>query len=89
MCVCVFGSRSLHRHTGFSFCTQFGPTGNGTSCGSWNDTLVAQANAIFFREWFQRFPEFRKNDLFFTGESYAGEASAMRALSCLCCDMSI
>jgi len=58
---------------GFSYCTQFGPSGNGTSCGPWNDTSVAIANANFYEEWFGNlFPEYAQHDIFFTGESYAG-----------------
>lgn len=57
---------------GFSYCSQYGPSGNGTSCGPWNDTSTAEANAQFFINWFKVFPEYKANKLFFTGESYAG-----------------
>lgn len=68
---------------GFSYCDggkgspwgngKTGPGGDGYSCGPWNDALVAKANAAFLRNLFARdFPEFAKNELFITGESYAG-----------------
>jgi carboxypeptidase C (cathepsin A) len=45
---------------GFSYCTQYGPAANGTSCGAWNDTLTAEANANFIINWFKMFPEYAK-----------------------------
>jgi len=57
---------------GFSYCTPIGPTGNGTSCGNWNDSYVAQTNFMFLTNWFQQFPEYLPNPLYITGESYAG-----------------
>lgn len=65
---------------GFSYCDgqsgpNNGPSGDGYSCGPWNDTSVAKANAAFLRGLFAKdghFPEFAKNELFITGESYAG-----------------
>lgn len=57
---------------GFSYCSEYGPKGNGTSCGPWNDTTVAQANSLFYENWFKLFPAYAKHDVFFTGESYAG-----------------
>jgi serine carboxypeptidase-like clade 1 len=57
---------------GFSYCTQLGPSGNGTSCGPWNDTLTAQVNANFIVEWFGVFSNYLSNEFFITGESYAG-----------------
>ncbi len=57
---------------GFSYCTQYGPAANGTSCGAWNDTLTAQVNANFIIEWFKTFPQYKDNQFFITGESYAG-----------------
>ena len=38
---------------GFSYCDPAGPAGNGTSCGSWNDELVAAANHKFLTNWIQ------------------------------------
>jgi serine carboxypeptidase-like clade 1 len=57
---------------GFSYCTQYGPAANGTSCGAWNDTLTAEANVNFIIKWFGLFPEYKANEFFITGESYAG-----------------
>jgi len=57
---------------GFSFCDPIGPSGDGTSCGPWNDSLVATVNHQFLVNWFKEFPEFSKNDFYLTGESYAG-----------------
>ena len=57
---------------GFSYCEPIGPTGGGTSCGAWNDSLVASANHAFYSNWVKDFPEFTTNEWFITGESYAG-----------------
>ena len=62
---------------GFSYCTPPGPPGNGTACGTWNDTRCGVADAealgIIFNKhmpWLL----FGSPDtkLFFMGESYAG-----------------
>jgi hypothetical protein len=55
-----------------SYCTPAGPTGDGTSCGDWNDGLVANANHAFVTDLIKVFPEFAANGLYITGESYAG-----------------
>jgi len=63
---------------GFSYCDggsgkNTGPSGDGYSCGPWNDTSVAKANHNMLKSLFTNdFPEFAKNDLFISGESYAG-----------------
>jgi len=57
---------------GFSYCDPVGPSGDGFSCGNWNDSLVAPANHQFLINWFQQFPELAKNEFYITGESYAG-----------------
>jgi hypothetical protein len=72
---------------GYSYCTgqpagtnpakpgsaNTGPSGDGYSCGPWDDASVAKANAAFIRNLFTKdFPEYAKNPLFITGESYAG-----------------
>ena len=65
---------------GFSYCDgqtshpeNDGPSGDGYSCGPWNDTTVAKANHHFLKTLFSKdFPEYAKNELYITGESYAG-----------------
>lgn len=57
---------------GFSYCDPAGPTGDGYSCGNWNDALVGTTNHAFLKAWIKEFPEFAQNDMFITGESYAG-----------------
>jgi len=63
---------------GFSYCDgqkgpNTGPSGDGYSCGPWNDTTVAKANHAFLKNLFSSdFKEFAKNPMFITGESYAG-----------------
>ena len=41
--------------------------------GSWNDTSQAEAYAHTLASFVSSFPEFKENDLFLTGESYAGQ----------------
>jgi len=57
---------------GFSYCDPIGPTGDGFSCGNWNDSLVWQTNHRFLSNWIKKFPQFAQNDFYITGESYAG-----------------
>jgi len=57
---------------GFSYCEPAGPSGSGTSCGSWNDTKTARHNLEFLKNWRSAFPEFSTQDLYLIGESYAG-----------------
>ena len=58
---------------GFSYCTEFGPSGGGTSCGPWKDTDVFKANhKVVTTIMNEIFPELKKNELYITGESYAG-----------------
>lgn len=33
---------------------------------------LARDNLVFLKRWFYKFPQFRNNSLFITGESYAG-----------------
>lgn len=56
---------------GFSYCNG-DVTGDGNSCGVWNDTRAADAEFAALSGWFDLFPERRANQLFLTGESYAG-----------------
>lgn len=57
---------------GFSYCNPAGPKAGGTSCGAWNDELVAAANYNFIQNWRNSFPEYMASKFFLTGESYAG-----------------
>ncbi|KAK7267185.1 hypothetical protein RIF29_19850 [Crotalaria pallida] len=36
------------------------------------DEITAKDNLVFLQRWFTKFPEFKNNDFFITGESYAG-----------------
>ncbi|XP_061353077.1 serine carboxypeptidase-like 45 isoform X1 [Gastrolobium bilobum] len=36
------------------------------------DEMTAKDNLVFLQNWFSRFPEYKNNDFFITGESYAG-----------------
>mmetsp|Transcript_41795 Transcript_41795/g.111392 ORF Transcript_41795/g.111392 Transcript_41795/m.111392 type:complete len:580 (-) Transcript_41795:623-2362(-) len=57
---------------GFSYCNG-DPTGDGNSCGAWDDNRTAAADFRALRGWFDElFPEYKTNDLYLTGESYAG-----------------
>ncbi|EDQ86178.1 uncharacterized protein MONBRDRAFT_11261 [Monosiga brevicollis MX1] len=57
---------------GFGYCTPAGPAGLGTSCGDWNDELVAKANQIVLTRFVEQMPAYRQRSTFITGESYAG-----------------
>ena len=57
---------------GFSYC-HGDPTGNGTSCGEWDDARMADAMHAALSGWYRLFPERRGLPLYLTGESYAGE----------------
>ncbi|GFP84997.1 serine carboxypeptidase-like 45 [Phtheirospermum japonicum] len=37
-----------------------------------NDNMTAKDNFNFLKNWFKKFPEFKNNELYITGESYAG-----------------
>ncbi|MCD7454311.1 Serine carboxypeptidase-like 45 [Datura stramonium] len=37
-----------------------------------NDEVTARDNLVFLLRWFHKFPQYRKSNLFLTGESYAG-----------------
>ncbi|CAE7939463.1 Serine carboxypeptidase 1 [Symbiodinium microadriaticum] len=64
--------RNLPPPIGFSYCNPTGPSGDGYSCGSWNDTKTAKHSLIFMQNWMKAFPEYSSNRLFLVGESYAG-----------------
>lgn len=65
------------------------PAGSGSSSGystcikddkpvacEWTDQSQAEAYAHTLAAFFQEFPEFKENDLYFTGESYAGQCES-------------
>jgi carboxypeptidase C (cathepsin A) len=64
---------------GYSYCDPAGPAGKGNSCGSWNDTRTAVHNYDFLLEFFKAYPEFKSNELYLSGESYAGKYVPMLA----------
>lgn len=55
--------------SGFSTCNQGGKP---VPC-AWNDTSQGEAYAHTLAQFFKEFPEYSKNDLYMTGESYAGQ----------------
>lgn len=57
---------------GYSYCDKEGPSGDGYSCGVWNDERVAKINSLFVDRIFERYPRYGKQDLYIIGESYAG-----------------
>ena len=56
---------------GFSYCHD-DPTGEGTSCGDWDDDRFSRVAYGALAAWYEKFPEFGGNGLYLTGESYAG-----------------
>jgi carboxypeptidase C (cathepsin A) len=64
--------RNLPPPVGFSYCSGAGPSGDGKSCGRWNDTSTAKHSFEFLNNWYAAFPEFAQRDLYLAGESYAG-----------------
>ena len=57
--------------TGFSYCNN-NATGDGYSCGAWNDTRQALVSYAALDGFFDRFPHLQNNGLHLAGESYAG-----------------
>lgn len=55
---------------GFSTCNENGKTA--TIC-KWNDVTQAQAYAATLMAFYKAYPEYAKNPLYLTGESYAGQ----------------
>ena len=56
---------------GFSYCND-DPTGDGNSCGEWDDDRMAKVSYAALSGWFELFPERKAHPLYLTGESYAG-----------------
>ena len=50
---------------GYSYC------GNTADC-TFNDVTSSQDNLTAVLAWYTKFPEFQANDLYISGESYAG-----------------
>jgi len=40
--------------------------------GAWNNEIVAERNSIFIKNFFERYPEFKKNPFFISSESMGG-----------------
>lgn len=53
---------------GYSYCTD----NCGTAENPWDDAMYGEENGIFLNNFFKAYPKFRNNDLYLTGESYAG-----------------
>lgn len=51
---------------GFSYCQ------GAVECNSWDDDIVAENNLSAVLAFFDKFPEFKNNELYISGESYAG-----------------
>ena len=68
---------------GFSYCLPNGPGGDGTSCGSWNDTRTNDFNVNFLSSFYDAFPEYKSTPLTIAGESYAGVYTGMLVSSLL------
>ena len=54
---------------GFSYCVS---GGEAVGC-HWNDTSQAEAYAHTLVAFYKAFPEFKSNEFYMTGESYAGQ----------------
>lgn len=56
---------------GFSYC-DYDPSGDGLSCGGWDDESSAWNNYHALLAFYGKFPELRTKPLYLSGESYAG-----------------
>ena len=61
---------------GFSYCQ------DGTECVHTDESAAADA-ADFFRVFYERYPELKSNDLYLTGESYAGAIGMRMDVGCV------
>ena len=52
---------------GYSYCQ-----GENNECNDWDDDIVADNNLAAVLSWYLKFPEYKTNKLYITGESYAG-----------------
>ncbi|XP_058766711.1 serine carboxypeptidase-like 45 [Vicia villosa] len=50
----------------------FSYSANESFYDSVNDEMTAKDNLVFLQQWFTKFQEYKNNDFFITGESYAG-----------------
>ena len=41
-------------------------------CGTWNDTSTAEVTYTAITSWLKMYPEYKANEMFLLGESYAG-----------------
>ena len=57
---------------GYSYCKPFGPTGDGKSCGDWDDNRTATQTKTYLDNWMENFPTYNNNTYFIVGESYGG-----------------
>jgi len=60
----------VDQHSGFSYCTK--GSKKQMTC-SWNDLTQAEAYGHTLLAFFKAYPEFKNNDLYLAGESYAGQ----------------
>lgn len=51
----------------------FSYTNNSADLEKLGDEVTAQDSLAFLINWFTKFPEFRSNEFYITGESYAGK----------------
>ena len=64
---------SIPPPVGFSYCTPPGPSAQGNDCGvEWDDLSTAEVTYYALKSWLKLFPEYKQNEMFVMGESYAG-----------------
>lgn len=51
----------------------FSYSNNSTDLQNLGDQVTAEDSLVFLINWFKKFPEFRSNEFYITGESYAGK----------------
>lgn len=62
---------SMPPPVGFSYCNDK-VSSIASDCGSWNDSSTALITYLALKQWLRLFPHFQLNDMYITGESYAG-----------------
>ena len=63
---------SMPPPVGFSYCDPVGPAATGNDCGAWNDTTTGEVTYYAIKSWLDTFSEYKTNQMFILGESYAG-----------------